>query len=238
MFFHSDGLFEALDEFNDSVQNRKLLPDAYYDSLVEMICAKQLHSGELRGTFDPGQKRLREGIFLYTGERVRTKLATRSIVSLEAGRALAVAESLNASARSALANLNTWLENQCFHDFCGSGECRYSTIAFLRYSASGAMKMGRGEIDSIIESLKTYRDGKGRWNGFPFYYTLLTLSELDTPAAGVELEYARPACERALKLTDATDLFSSRRKAILQKLLQRPAANPDFQLTLRDLWVV
>lgn len=231
-------MVEALDEFNDSVQNRKLLPDAYYDSLVEMICTKQLHSGDLRGTFDPGQKRLKEGIVLYTGERVRTKFATRSIVSLEAGRALLVAGSLNASARSALANLDTWLENQCFRDFCGSGECRYSTIAFLRYAASGAMKMGKDEIDSIIESLKTHRDGKGRWNGFPFYYTLLTLLELDTPAAGAELEYAKPACERALKLTNATDFFSSRRKAILQRLLEGPAADPDSQFTLRDLWVV
>jgi hypothetical protein len=102
MFFHNNGLVNALDEFNESVQNHTLLPDAYYDALVEMICTKQLHSGEMRGTIDPGPKWLREGITLYTGERVRTKLATRNIVSLEAGRVLAFAESLNTSTKSAL----------------------------------------------------------------------------------------------------------------------------------------
>jgi len=101
MFSQVNSLVDALDEFNEGLLNHTLHSEGYYDSLLEMICAKQVHTGEMSGTFDPGRKRLRDGILLFTGERVKTKLAVRNIVSLESGRALAVAGSLNASSSSA-----------------------------------------------------------------------------------------------------------------------------------------
>ena len=50
-----------------------------------------------------------------------------------------------------------------------------------------------------LRVLAGYRtDGRG-WRRFPFYYTLLALTEIDLPAARAELRWAAPAAERSLK---------------------------------------
>jgi hypothetical protein len=73
-----------------------------------------------------------------------------------------------------------------------------------------------------VKQLKEYRDGKGRWRRFPFYYTLLALGGIDMPAATRELKYAAPAVERALKSSSRHPDITARRhllcKAILAKV--------------------
>jgi len=46
-----------------------------------------------------------------------------------------------------------------------------------------------------LKALKKRRDGKGRWRNFPFYYTLLSLTEIDIPQPVDEMKYAAKACE-------------------------------------------
>ena len=65
--------------------------------------------------------------------------------------------------------------------------------------------------------LKKSRDDKGRWGSFPFYYTILVLSEIDSPKAKAELKYFQTACEKSLKLlSKKNDIISKRRCAIIK----------------------
>ena len=59
----------------------------------------------------------------------------------------------------------------------------------------------------------------GRWRRFPFYYTLLALSELDPKLSKTEVLYAAPLCERLLQRHSGRDKYSRRRKALLEKIL-------------------
>jgi hypothetical protein len=72
-----------------------------------------------------------------------------------------------------------------------------------------------------INYLKKHRDGKGGWNRFPFYYTLLALSEMGEKAASREIQYAAPVLERMLKRRSRGGKFQIRRRALAERLLAR-----------------
>lgn len=59
------------------------------------------------------------------------------------------------------------------------------------------------------------------WNGFPYYYTLLMLSQVDDPLASQELKYATPLCEKLQGRIGSDDSLSKRRLTILSKALSR-----------------
>jgi hypothetical protein len=76
-------------------------------------------------------------------------------------------------------------------------------------------------LDQFLSQLAGYRDGKGKWHGFPFYYTLVMLSETDRALSADELEYASPLFERLSHQDWSNDRFSNRCQSILHKIKTR-----------------
>ena len=75
-------------------------------------------------------------------------------------------------------------------------------------------------LDHLLSALPEYRDGQGAWRRFPFFFTLLALSELDHPKVREELRYARGACEQKLtRLTTGGDV-ALRRIAVTERVLE------------------
>lgn len=69
--------------------------------------------------------------------------------------------------------------------------------------------------------LKEHRDGKGRWRRFPFYYTLLALTEIPGNAADNEIRYVAPGLVRMLKRKGSGDRYDRRRRDVAETLLGR-----------------
>lgn len=69
------------------------------------------------------------------------------------------------------------------------------------------------------ESLQQHRDGKGGWRRFPYYYTLLGLSEMHGRKVVEEMRYAAPGLERMLKRRGGRDRFAIRRRAVAERVL-------------------
>ncbi len=154
---------------------------------------------------------------LITGEKLSTKLAVNNILVLQKVRMLAQTISPSKEEIAKREGLELWVNKQCFLRFCGSGECKHSSMAFVRYLTALGDDADLSKADQFVQELSKYRDGKGRWNGFPFYYTLLVLKELGTDIAKKERAYALPARERALKRIDSSDEFLEIREAVLVK---------------------
>jgi hypothetical protein len=70
-----------------------------------------------------------------------------------------------------------------------------------------------------LRTLASCRSDGNRWKRFPFFYTLLALTELEIPEARTELRWAAPAAERSLKALGRTGRFSRRRRAVLEQAL-------------------
>lgn len=161
------------------------------------------------------------GRLLFTGEPLRTRLAARAILTAETVRLLR----LLGVAPYVTAQAEAWLSAQCYvRDHCTVGECAPAGLSWLRYLAAGPLTTVGPWPEAHLGLLAQHRDANGRWRGFPFYYTLLVLTELELPAATAELQYAAPAGERALaRLTDDSG-YTRRRREIVKRALARSRA--------------
>jgi hypothetical protein len=75
-------------------------------------------------------------------------------------------------------------------------------------------------LDHLLSALPKHRDGQGAWRRFPFFYTLLALSELDHPKVRDALHYARGACEKKLTWLKPGDEVALRRVAVMEPVLE------------------
>jgi hypothetical protein len=97
--------------------------------------------------------------------------------------------------------------------------CGPCTVGLWRHMSVGGFGSYSKKLGKGLEVLKSYRDGKGKWGRFPFYYTLLALSEINHPTAKKEIEYARPQIERSLSRMKKNGKFSGRRYDLLSNIL-------------------
>jgi hypothetical protein len=216
MVIHHNSLAATLDAVNETLFNGRSLSKAEKEEAARWIASRQVEVGRQEGLFAPTEDDYQEGVKLFTGERLRTKLATRSVLTAEAARVLILFD----MGEDALERTNRWLLEQCFSSACTVGECAHSTIGLMRYLAVGGLADSEKRLNAHIAVLSRHREGKGRWRRFPFYYTLLALSESDLPAAVEEMRYAAPACERFLRRSPK-DGFAPRRRAVVERVLAR-----------------
>lgn len=160
-----------------------------------------------------------DGLRLFTGEHVRTRFAANAIRCAECARALILLDSPTVDGVMALEEARRRLVGKCFTDGCTLGECAHASIAWLRYLAVTDFPDTRRRLETGLKVINSLRDANGRWKELPFYYTLLMLSEQDSPAARRELRYAAPACERLLAMRSLDEVYGQRRRAVLERVL-------------------
>jgi hypothetical protein len=72
-----------------------------------------------------------------------------------------------------------------------------------------------------VALLKESRDRAGGWCRFPFYYTLLALTEINGKRVVDEMQYAAPRLERMLNRRGRGDRFDMRRRVVAERILAR-----------------
>ena len=175
---------------------------------------------------------------LVTGEKLSTKLAVKNIGTIQKARLLSSLSVPHAVDKSNLQKLDEWIKKQCFAEFCGVGECRHSSMAYLRYLGTLNGDTNKSTVDTFVHKLSECRDGGARWKGFPFYYTLLVLSELTSQDARTELQYAVPACHRAMKRINRKDPYSKIRREVLSDVLGISTSPGVLDLLLIDKQII
>ena len=187
------------------------------------ISSRQGLPGSYRGMFAPTASDFAGGITLFTGEKMRTRAGTAHVLGEQACRALillGVREGAAAAAlrrasgamAAALGPARGWKGRYC---------CFKCTVALWRHLAVGGLDAPEKRLAIGMRYLKSLRTGDGRWHGFPFYYTVLSLTEMAMPSAQAEMRYAAPACERLIDRLRGRDRVSRRRLAVVQRVLER-----------------
>jgi hypothetical protein len=168
----------------------------------------------------------RRGIRLFTGEKVTSGAAIGHILGEEASRALMILDGALPEARVALKKSSKGMIKALMscetptrvRGFYCCGTC---TAALWRHLAVGGLSKPKQRLAAGLRVLKKYRDGKGKWRRFPFYYTLLALSEIDRKLVADEIHYIAPVCERLVKRYKAKSKIARRRKILLERILAR-----------------
>jgi len=184
---------------------------------LEWVLSRQGLHGSYFNLFMPTNQDLSEGVRLLTGERMLSDAGTRHVLGEEALRAVIVWNLRSSSAvKQALKGFNNLLEAGAES---GRWCCYTCTMAFLRALAVAKPDKWDKILEKGLNRIKKARTADGRWHGFPFYYTLLTLSEMDTSYARAELRHASKIAERLLKRYHNDDRISRFRRIGLKAAL-------------------
>ncbi|UCD19158.1 MAG: hypothetical protein JSU64_07000 [candidate division WOR-3 bacterium] len=220
---HANSLSATIDALNDAFFMGRSLSRGERTEAVRWISSRQGSKDSYRGMFAPTSLDYRRGIRLFTGEKVVSGAAIGHILGEEASRALILLngspvarEALKRSNRGMIKALASCETRSRVRGFYCCGIC---TAALWRHLAVGGLNRSRERLSAGLKVLKKYRDGTGKWRRFPFYYTLLALSEIDGKQALDELHYVAPRCERLLGRYRAKNKIATRRRMLLQRIL-------------------
>jgi len=184
---------------------------------LQWVLARQGLQGSYFTLFMPTDHDLSQGVRLLTGERMLSNAGTRHVLGEEAFRTVIVWKLRSSpTVKQALKGFNDLLKAGAKS---GSWCCYTCTTAFLRTLAVAKPNKWAGILEKGLDRIRKARTPDGRWHGFPFYYMLLTLSEMDTPSARAELRHAGKIAERLLKRYHSDDRTSRFRRLALEATL-------------------
>lgn len=190
------------------------------------IAGRQGLPGAYGGTF-AGFPSERRGIVLFTGERIEHASA-RHILGEEASRALRQLRVRDAAVTRALAAADEGLQRcllRAAEDprrtnpglFC-CGKC---SVGLWRNLLAGGLDRQEERLQRGASHLRSMRKGASEWRTFPFWYTVLALSEMDNAAAKGELQYAAPELNRVASRPVPSSPYVRRRHALAVRTLSR-----------------
>ncbi len=226
-----DSLADTLDNINGLLFVGEAIPQARRRAAAEWIAGRQGAAGAYAGMFAPTGDDFRKGIRLFTGERFTTRAGSSHVLGEEACRVLlklgVPSEGIRDALRRATEGMTQRLveaarrERNAGRPWPGAYCCARCTCALWRHIGAGGLQDASSErwLTEGMKLLRSRRDDSGRWQGFPFYYTLLALAGLDTRAASAELKHASPACERLLRRAPRPGKFDERRRLLAERVL-------------------
>lgn len=213
----TESLQETLWRLEEVHQGFRSKSAAHVQEALQWVLSRQgLHESYFN-LFMPMNQDLSQGVRLLTGERMLSNAGTRHVLGEEALRTVIVWKLRSSLAvKQALKGFNDLLEAGAKS---GHWCCYTCTTAFLRTLAVVKPDRWDGILEKGINRIKKARTANGRWRGFPFYYMLLTLSEMDTSSARDELRHASKIAERLLKRYHNDDRISRFRRLGLKAAL-------------------
>jgi len=221
---NQNSLALTLDAVDEAFFYRKPLVKSAKIQVAKWIATRQGMPDCYADMFAPTRKDFQNGVTLFTGEKVSTRAGLSHILGQEACRTLIRLDVNTADVNSALKRASTGITNRMGQARLlktGMYCCAVCSCSLWRHLSAGGLENGEDILTKGIRTLKAARDGNGRWTSFPFYYTLLVLSEMELPVAKKEIQYAAPSCERVLRKTPKPDKISQRRHILVERILEK-----------------
>ena len=223
---HRESLSRTVDAVEELTFEHRKLPPAERKRVAQWIAARQGLPGAYADTFAGFAAERQEGIVVFTGERI-TSASARHILGEEACRALRTLGVRDAKLRAALERADAGMmgalaraERDARNGNPGKYCCGKCSVGMWRNLLSGGLDRREERLrKGVGEFLRSHRAGKGTWRVFPFWYTVLALSEMDVPEAKKELEYVAPVLERTAQRAAPRSTHGKRRHELARQAL-------------------
>jgi hypothetical protein len=220
-------LSRTVDAVNAAVFHSERWPAPARQSVAHWIAGRQGLPGAYADTFAGFPSERTGGIVLFTGERVASASA-RHILGEEASRALrqlavrdrVVTGALDRADHGLMRRLAHWTSDR------GRGNpgtycCGKCTVGLWRNLVAGGLDRQEERLQRGVDQLRAARDGKGGWRKYPFWYTVLALSEMDFKSAATELRYCEPVLRAAAGRAARPGVYAARRHRLASAVLDR-----------------
>jgi hypothetical protein len=220
-------LAETIDNVNEAFFYGRKISKKEASDIIDWIKTRLGTEYSYRGSFGITNRDFNSKIYTFTGELLSSPASMRHIMAEETSRVLIQLSKIAKRKVPELERSNKNLiggimrseeEGKPEGTYC----CGPCTVGLWRHMSVGGFGSFSKKLGKGLEVLKSYRDGQGKWGRFPFYYTLLALSEINHPTAKKEIEYARPVIERLMNRKNGNGKFSGRRYDLLNRVLTQP----------------
>ena len=227
MLINRASLSETVDAINAALFDGRTLAAVERGQAARWIAGRQGLLGAYGGTFAgfPGERS--RGIVLFTGERIASASA-RHILGEEASRVLRRLRVRDPNVTRALERADDGLMRclaRAAEDPRNSNPglycCGKCSVGLWRNLLAGGLNRPEERLRRGARHLQSIRDGEHQWRRFPFWYTVLALSEMDNAEARTELKYAAPGLERAASRAVPSSLYARRRRELAVRTLNR-----------------
>lgn len=215
-------LSQTLDNLNEIFFYEDSLSETEKSKVAQWIASRQGKPGSYSKMFAPTDKDSKKGIELFTGEKVNSRAAIGHILGEEACRALILLDSKDEIVKNALKKATLGMMKRIDKSKRAPGMycCGICSVSLWRHLAVGGLEKPKERLTKGMEALNLHRDDKGRWRSFPFYYTLLALSEINSPSAKSEMKYTAPVLTQITKRTTSNGRISERRRILVERILE------------------
>lgn len=218
----------TLDALDDAFFYSKKLAKAEREPAAKWIAGRIGLRFSYAGMPAPTDIDYREGIRVFTGEPVSSGASIGHVIGEEACRALIILDVSLIDVDRPLEKATTGMMERLMlatgepnPETMGMYCCGVCSVAYWRHLAVGGLRESKARLAAAMNVLKEHRKGDGQWKRFPFYYTLLALSEIKMPAALEEMRYAAPVLERYVKRAAADDIYEQRRHTLAERILTK-----------------
>jgi hypothetical protein len=227
MLVHQSSLSATVDAVNEAAFFGKAMAAKDRRRVARWIAARQGARGAYGELFAGFAPELASGIRVFTGERV-TSASARHILGEEACRALLLLKSDDATATAALDRATVWITERVEkaaadapRNSLGAYCCGKCTVGLWRNILAGGLDRHDLRLRLGLSKLRSMRDGQEGWRAFPFWYTVLALTEMDRADARGELRYASARIRAEAKRAAGSSPFAVRRHALAHTALER-----------------
>jgi hypothetical protein len=226
MLINSSSLSETLDAIHAARFDGRALAAAERGEAARWIAGRQGLPGAYADTFAGFPSERSKGIVLFTGERI-TSASARHILGEEASRALRQLRVRDSKVTRALEHADAGLMRCLVRAaadprngnpglFC-CGKC---SVGLWRNLLAGGLDRHEERLTRGASHLRSMRDDEHQWRRFPFWYTVLALSEMDSTEARKELKHAAPVLERAASAAVPSARYARRRHELAVRTLK------------------
>lgn len=218
-----NSLANTIDNVSDALLFGKKISDNDKEEISEFIVSRHGKYGSYANMFAPTEYDMKNDLILFTGEKIKTGAGKSHMLGEESSRIL---RKLNVHTKSIDTALKEADEGILGRIKAGQDDPRYvhgtyccksCTCSLWLNLSSGGLGNDTQMLKSGLKWLKKFRDGKGRWKSFPFYYTLYTLNEIDLKYSADELKYVAEFLKDK-KLRISSDKYGERRGLLVNRI--------------------
>jgi hypothetical protein len=222
-----NSLAKTVDNIDELLFLRKKINRTDISKATHFILGRTNKPGSYENMPAPTEYDFKNGLKLFTGEKVTSNAGIAHILGHEALRTAYILTTDMPNLRKEVESATNFIVRRIKdapkqQRLNGLYCCSTCSCALWRHIAAGNMLGCKKMLKFGIKHLADSQDSKGRWKGFPFYYTLLVLSESVISPATVQLRYAyAKTLNRSLTGIKGADKYSKRRKMLLQKIINK-----------------
>jgi hypothetical protein len=231
-YLDKNSLFKTVDNVSEALLFALEIDNNEKAEIADFIINQQGKPRTYANTFAPTENDLKQDLILFTGERIKSSVGKCHMIGEEASRILRkldlgldkVNDALQKADSGLQMQINKVLKNPRYE--YGMYCCKSCSCGLWINLASGGLNNNTEMLRAGMDYLKKHRDNKGKWKGFPYYYTLYVLNEIKLDLAFNEMKYAAQSIERRLKKKHADkNKYDLRRNYICEQILNKISRN-------------